>query len=108
MQVKGKRLDTDSGPRTRSRAAQQAERWDSVPLRLKLFVLTVDALAEAQAQVQASTSALFIWPSLVSCDRAPVCCSCDCSVATVDALAVGTGASPDICTSQSDVSGALS
>jgi hypothetical protein len=50
-QVKGRRLDTDSGPRTRSRAAKQAERWDAVSLRLKLFVLTVDALLEAQAQV---------------------------------------------------------
>jgi hypothetical protein len=50
-QVKGRRLDTDSGPRTRSRAAKQAEQWDMVSLRLKLFVLTVDALLEAQAQV---------------------------------------------------------
>ena len=50
-QVKGRRLDVDSGPRTRSRAAKQAEQWDAVSLRLKLFVLTVDALLEAQAQV---------------------------------------------------------
>ena len=50
-QVRGRRLDTDSGPRTRSRAAKQAEQWDAVSLRLKLFVLTVDALLEAQAQV---------------------------------------------------------
>ncbi len=50
-QVKGRRLDVEGGPRTRSRAKVQAEQWDSVPLRLKLFVLTVDALAEAQAQL---------------------------------------------------------
>ena len=49
--MRGRRLDTDSGPRTRSRAAKQAEQWDAVSLRLKLFVLTVDALLEAQAQV---------------------------------------------------------
>lgn len=41
----------EGGPRTRSRAKVQAEQWDSVPLRLKLFLLTVDALAEAQAQL---------------------------------------------------------
>ncbi len=41
----------EGGPRTRSRAKVQAEQWDSVPMRLKLFVLTVDALAEAQAQL---------------------------------------------------------
>lgn len=51
LQVKGRRLDTNSGPRTRSRAAKQAEQWDVVSLRLKLLVLTVDALLEAQAQV---------------------------------------------------------
>lgn len=44
-------MDTSEIPRTRSQAAKQSEQWDSVPLRLKLFVVTVEALEEALAQV---------------------------------------------------------
>lgn len=51
-QVRGRRLDTGGAIRTRSRAAAQAEHWDRIPLRLKLFVLTVEALKE-EAHTQA-------------------------------------------------------
>lgn len=50
IQVRGRRLDTSDIPRTRAQAAKQAEQWDLIPLRLKLFVVTVDALEEALAQ----------------------------------------------------------
>lgn len=50
LQVKGRRLDTEGGPRTRSRAKTQVEQWESIPLPLKLMVLLADALVEAQAQ----------------------------------------------------------
>ena len=50
LQVRGRRLDTGDGPRTRSRAKTQAEQWESVSLPLKLMALSADALVEALAQ----------------------------------------------------------
>lgn len=47
-QVKGKRLDTESGIRTRSRAAWQQEQWQWVPAPAKLFALLADTLIEAK------------------------------------------------------------
>ena len=49
-QVKGKRLDTEGGVRTRARARTQAEQWSSVPLRVKIVVLLTDAYVEATTQ----------------------------------------------------------
>lgn len=57
IQVKGRRLDTSTVPRTRSQAAKQSEQWDTIPLRLKLFVITVDALQEVAAQGASQTGA---------------------------------------------------
>lgn len=48
--VRGRRLDVEVGILTRSRAAQRAERWSSVPLRAKIAQLLVDAYIEATAQ----------------------------------------------------------
>jgi hypothetical protein len=50
LQVKGKRLDTDGGIRTRARAAARAEQWSAVPLRVRLIMLLTDAYIEATAQ----------------------------------------------------------
>ena len=47
-QVKGKRLDTDSGIRTRSRAATQREQYEAVPAPVQIFVLLADMLIEAR------------------------------------------------------------
>lgn len=49
-QVKGKRLDTEGGIRTRARARAQAEQWSAVPLRVKIVVLLTDAYIEATTQ----------------------------------------------------------
>lgn len=46
VQVKGRRLDVDSGIRTRARAAHQAEQWQWVPAPAKLLALLADALIE--------------------------------------------------------------
>ncbi len=48
MQVKGKRLDTDEGIRTRARARRQAEQWQYVSAPTKIFCLLADTLLEAQ------------------------------------------------------------
>ena len=50
MQVKGKRLDVDSGIRTRSRAKQQAEQWSLEPASAKILALLADYLQEQQSQ----------------------------------------------------------
>ena len=47
-QVKGKRLDTESGIRTRSRAATQREQYEAVPAPVQIFVLLADMLIEAR------------------------------------------------------------
>ena len=47
-QVKGKRLDSDSGIRTRSRAATQHEQYEAVPAPVQIFVLLADMLIEAR------------------------------------------------------------
>jgi len=48
VQVKGKRLDVESGIRTRSVAKQQEERWEYVPAPAKIFSLLADTLVEAK------------------------------------------------------------
>ena len=48
IQVKGKRLDTETGIRTRSRAATQQERYEAVPAPVQIFVLLADMLIEAR------------------------------------------------------------
>lgn len=48
LQVKGKRLDIDSGIRTRARAAKQQEQWQYIPASAKLFALLADILIEAK------------------------------------------------------------
>lgn len=48
--VKGKRIDDQSGIRTRSRAAKHAEQWSRVPLRVKIVMLLADAYIEARTQ----------------------------------------------------------
>ena len=50
MQVKGKRMDVNSAIRTRSRAKQQAEQWQMVPLPAKLLAMLTDTITESQAQ----------------------------------------------------------
>ena len=47
-QVKGKRLDLDTGIRTRSRAAAQREQFEAVPAPVQIFVLLADMLIEAR------------------------------------------------------------
>ena len=49
-QVKGRRLDTEGGIRTRARARTAAEQWSAVPLRVKLVQLLTDAYIEASTQ----------------------------------------------------------
>ena len=51
-QVKGKRLDIDSGIRTRSRAAAQREQYEAVPAPVQIFVLLADMLIEAREGVR--------------------------------------------------------
>lgn len=48
--VKGSRVDTGEGIRTRSRAAKTAETWKFIPLRTKLVIILLDAYIEAAAQ----------------------------------------------------------
>lgn len=48
IQVKGKRLDMETGIRTRSRAATQQERYEAVPAPVQIFVLLADMLIEAR------------------------------------------------------------
>ena len=47
-QVKGKRLDLDTGIRTRSRAAAQQEQFEAVPAPVQIFALLADMLIEAR------------------------------------------------------------
>ena len=48
--VKGSRVDTGDGIRTRSRAAKTAETWNYIPLRTKLVIILLDAYIEAATQ----------------------------------------------------------
>jgi hypothetical protein len=48
IQVKGKRLDTETRIRTRSRAAMQQEQYEAVPAPVQIFVLLADMLIEAR------------------------------------------------------------
>lgn len=57
LQVKGERLDVDSSIRTRSRAKQQAEQWQMVPLPAKLIALLADAFAESSKTGQRAAGA---------------------------------------------------
>lgn len=50
LQVKGKRLDTEGGIRTRTRARSQAEQWSSIALPLKIAILLTDAYIETTTQ----------------------------------------------------------
>ena len=47
-QVKGKRLDLNTGIRTRSRAAAQQEQFEAVPAPVQIFGLLADMLIEAR------------------------------------------------------------
>lgn len=64
-QVKGRRLDTEGGIRTRARARTTAEQWSVVPLRIKLVQLLTDAFIEATTQGEACP-AMTAWCGLVS------------------------------------------
>jgi len=46
--VKGRRLDTEGGIRTRARAREQAERWHMVPAPARILALLADTLLEAR------------------------------------------------------------
>ena len=46
--MKGRRLDVEGAIRTRSRAATQAEQWQVVSARVKIFALLADMLIEAR------------------------------------------------------------
>jgi hypothetical protein len=48
--VRGKRVDTSTGIRTRARGVTQAEQWSQVPLRVKLVMLLADSYIEASTQ----------------------------------------------------------
>ena len=48
--VRGKRMDTGSGIRTRAKSSQQHEQWSHVPLRVKLITLLADSFIEASMQ----------------------------------------------------------
>ena len=50
MQVKGKRMDVDSGIRRPSQAKQQAEQWSMEPAPAKILALLADYLQEQQSQ----------------------------------------------------------
>lgn len=65
LQVKGRRLDTEGGIRTRARARTTAEQWSVVPLRVKLVQLLTDAFIEATTQGEACP-AKAAWYGLVS------------------------------------------
>lgn len=47
-QVKGRRLDTDGGIRTRARAREEAEHWHMVPAPARILALMADTLLEAR------------------------------------------------------------
>lgn len=47
-QVKGRRLDTNGGIRTRARAREQAEQWHMVPAPARILALMADTLLEAR------------------------------------------------------------
>mgnify|MGYP001810386154 CR=1 FL=1 len=49
-QVKGRRLDTEGGIRTRAQARLLAEQWSAVPLRVKIIMLLTDSYIEATTQ----------------------------------------------------------
>lgn len=48
--MRGKRLDTEGGIRTRARARGAEEQWSSVALPLKIALLLTDAFIEATTQ----------------------------------------------------------
>ncbi|PSC72945.1 importin-9 isoform X1 [Micractinium conductrix] len=50
IQVKGRRLDTEGGIRTRAQARLLAEQWSAVPLRVKIIMLLTDSYIEATTQ----------------------------------------------------------
>ena len=46
--MKGRRLDTDSGIRTRAKAREQAEQWHMIPAPARILALMADTLLEAR------------------------------------------------------------
>lgn len=50
LQVRGKRVDSGGGIRTRARARTQSEEWSSVALPVKIAMLLTDAYIEATTQ----------------------------------------------------------
>lgn len=60
MQVKGKRMDVDSGIRTRSRAKHQAEQWSMEPAPAKILALLADYLQEQQSQALSGAASTYI------------------------------------------------
>ena len=65
-QVKGRRLDTNGGIRTRARAREQAEQWHLVPAPARILALMADTLLEARE------GAAPLWKPLG--DSAVMCC----------------------------------
>lgn len=59
--VKGKRVDTSTGIRTRARGATQAEQWSQVPLRVKLVMLLADSFIEASTQGEGGEHGMGQW-----------------------------------------------
>jgi len=59
--VKGKRVDTGTGIRTRARGVTQAEQWSQVPLRVKLVMLLADSFIEATTQGEGGEHGMGQW-----------------------------------------------
>jgi len=59
--VKGKRVDTSTGIRTRARGVTQAEQWSQVPLRVKLVMLLADSFIEASTQGEGGEHGMGQW-----------------------------------------------
>jgi hypothetical protein len=59
--VRGKRVDTGTGIRTRARGVTQAEQWSQVPLRVKLVMLLADSYIEASTQGEGGEHGMGQW-----------------------------------------------
>jgi hypothetical protein len=59
--VRGKRVDTGTGIRTRARGVTQAEQWSQVSLRVKLVMLLADSYIEASTQGEGGENGMGQW-----------------------------------------------
>ena len=77
-QVKGRRLDVEGAIRTRSRAAAQAEEWQVVSARVKIFSLLADMLIEAREGARSPTLLVPLARCCAACMNfwCPTCSSC--------------------------------